>query len=543
MKALTGKMQTTGTLSQGSLGRRRGLLVTLLLALAARAALGGAFLPGAADELADDSVAQTSLVASVQPDPGYIELGLGGTGSVSISALSVVDLYAVQLSLGFDPALVQVMDADPIHAGVQVGVGSIISGPYWNVAQNSVNNVAGTISIFASLSNPETWFDGSGTLIEAMFLGSAAGTSPLTLTEVILSDRFGMGLPVESSDGTIVVLSTPVTPTETPTPTHTPTATETPTPLPTATATPTTGAIIPVLVEISPDNRQTMVGSTTTVDIRIVDALNLYGAQIHILYDPTVVRIVDASPITIGVQISPGSFPYPDYVGLNSADNISGTLDFAVTQSLPRAPVNGTGVMGTITFEGLQGGISPVTISSTILSDPDGFGIYSTTSDGQIEVLPGGTIVGQVLFQGRSTPPAVGWSCPLSVTLFAAGDTLPTYTFAPTCDYSGTFTITQILTDTYDVKVRDLHSLWSVRRDISVTMGTHWVSFATLVEGDSDLNAVINILDFSLLAGAFGSAPPDPVFDPRVDLNNSFGIDILDFSLLASNYGRSGEVG
>lgn len=530
------------TLSREPLARCRGLLAPLLLALAAGAVLGGTFLAGASEHVDEGGVAQTSLVASVQPDPDYIELGFGGTGAVSITASDVVDLYAIQLTLGFDPGLVQVVDADPVQAGVQVGVGSILSGPYWNVAQNLANNAAGTISVVASLTNPQTWFDGSGTLVETLFLGSVAGTSPLTITEVIFGDRFGTGLAVHSSDGTIVVLDTPVSPTDTPTPTQTPTVTQTPTPLPTVTSTPTMAPTIPALVEISPDHRQIAIGTTTTVDIRIVDVLNLYGAEVHIVYDPTVVSIVDASPITLGVQIAPGDFPYPDYVGVNSADNISGTLDFALTQSLPRPPANGTGVMGTITFVGLQEGTSSVTISSTILSDPDGFGISSTTSDGEIEVLGGGTLIGQVAFQGRSTPPAADWSCPLAVTLFASGDTLPTYAFAPTCDFSGTFTVTGILTDTYDVKVRDLHSLWSVRRDISVTMGIHTVSMGTLVEGDSDLNSTINILDFSLLAGAFGTSPPDPLFDPRVDLNNSYNIDILDFSLLATNYGRSGEV-
>jgi hypothetical protein len=64
----------------------------------------------------------------------------------------------------------------------------------------------------------------------------------------------------------------------------------------------------------------------------------------------------------------------------------------------------------------------------------------------------------------------------------------------------------------------------------------------TLIEGDANTDGLIDILDFSILATAFGTVVGDPGFDPRADFNNSGNIDILDFSLLATNYSRSGEI-
>jgi len=295
-------------------------------------------------------------------------------------------------------------------------------------------------------------------------------------------------------------------------------------------------------MSISPSHRQVNIGDTTTVDVLISNAVNLYGAEVHIAFDAAIVEVVDADAGATGVQIGVGTFPHPDYVPVNIVSNTEGTIDFAMTQIPPRAAVNGAGVLATITFRALQGGVSPVTITMGDISNPDGHRLPLSTYDGEIEVLQLATFVGQVGFQGRGSAPAVSWSCPLSVTLYAPDGATPAYTFSALSDNRGVFTVTNILTGTYHIKVRDLHSLWSVRQNVALAMGAVTANIGTLVEGDADANGVIDILDFSVLATAFGETSPDAGFDQRADFNNTFNIDILDFSLLATNYGRSGEV-
>ncbi len=477
-----------------------------------------------------------SLATIVQPNPAFRDWPLGSTTTVAAEVISVEDMYAVQLDLRFDPTKVQVVDADDSRVGTQVALGPILSSTDWSIIQNIVDNSTGTITLVATCVNPSISFTGTGTLATVTFLGVGAGSSTFEFREVILVNRAQSSIPLTTSNGTLLVTDGPTL-----TPTHTATSSPTPTATPTGTRTPTATPSA-AIVAIVPSYRQVQLGQTTTVDIRILNVRNLYGADVQLSFDPTIVQIEDMNPSLPDAQITLGGFPYPDYPPVNAGDNANGTLYCVVTQASPRPPANGEGTMGIITFRGIKNGISPVRFTFVQLSDPEGIEIPSTTFDGEVEVLDVGTISGRVSFQGRSTPPAADWVCPISVTLTISGQTVPTYTFAVTTDASGAFTLTNIMTGTYDIRVRDLHSLWNVRQGYPVVPGMNAVDMGTLVEGDADVNGTINILDFSILSTAYGTCAPNPAFDPRADFNNSMCVDIMDFSLLATNYGRSGEV-
>jgi hypothetical protein len=497
-----------------------GLLLTLVLIVA---------LPGAVRS-ATRAPLSTALVA---PDPVTLHVGVGGTGVVRLSTMDIESLFSFELTLSFDPALVQVADADPAASGVQIGHGNVFDGLDWAILQNQVDNTAGTIDYIASLVHDHTWVDGSWTLVEITFEGLAEGAGALGLDKVILSDPLGTSIEIGKTPGAMVV--GPEGPSPTPTVTATPSAT--PTVTPTSTVEPVGARVV-----LDPPDRVMALGVTSTVDIRIEDVVGLYGAEILVRYDPAIVQILDADPTITGTQIITGSFPYPDHVAVNSADNVSGTLHLAVTQNAPRPPATGSGLFGRIVFFGLTPGVSPLTFEVCLLSDGDAASIPVVSQDGEIGVFSEGYVVGQMAFQGRSTPPALDNSCPISVTFSAPGGLVPLYTIATTTDARGVFTVTTIVTGTYDMRVRDLHSLWNVRYNVPVQLGPNTVHMGTLIEGDANTDGLIDILDFSILATAFGTVVGDPGFDPRADFNNSGNIDILDFSLLATNYSRSGEI-
>ena len=550
-----------------------------MLGLAALLLVIGVLFPGSAAR----GLRPNSLIALVAADPSSIQLSLGGTGTVSIIVQDVVNFHGLQLHMTFDPVKLDVLDADPLTPGTQVAPGALLMNPEWMVYQNVVDNGAGTIDVIAFLTDVEDSWDGSDTLVQITFLGVAPGTSILTLADVVLTDPKGVHLDVNTSNGTIIVLNMTATLTRTPTRTRTPTSTATSSATPTATRTPTqtrtpTGTLTTTVtrtptntptssrtptptrtatstrtatpthtpeglprVVVSPSHSYiTNIGMTTTVEIRILGVTDLYGAEVHLMFDPTIVRVVDAdlsSPSTVEVAL--GDFPYPDSVAQNVADNTAGTIDVAVAQWDPRPPCDGDGTLCTITFEALQWGISPVHFSSKLLADPIGLEIPSVSVDGEVAVFQEGTIVGHVSFQGREPS---DWVCPLSIALFVPGETTPQYTFASLCDETGTFTVTNIISGTYHIKVRDLHSLWNVRLSYPVHTGINTVELGLIVDGDSDLNGAINQFDFSILSTAYGTAWPNPDFDARADYNNSLEINIYDFSILATNYGRSGEV-
>jgi hypothetical protein len=153
-----------------------------------------------------------------------------------------------------------------------------------------------------------------------------------------------------------------------------------------------------------------------------------------------------------------------------------------------------------------------------------------------------GKIQGHVVFQGRGTPPASTWQNPLVVSAHLPGDPIPAYQFDVTSDQQGQFNVpTGLLPGTYDVGVRDTHSLRNLRSNVGVSANTPDLDMGTLLEGDTNLDNRINILDFSILASTYGNLAGSPGYDARADFNSDDRVNILDFSLLAANYGQQGD--
>lgn len=126
--------------------------------------------------------------------------------------------------------------------------------------------------------------------------------------------------------------------------------------------------------------------NTIAVAIRIENVTRLYGAEVHLTFDPARLQVQDADPDQEGVQIQAGDFPSPDFVVQNQADNAEGTVDYAATQLAPREPVDGSGVLATITVNGKPEDISALTFAEVKLANPDGQQIPSQTAYGQVEV-------------------------------------------------------------------------------------------------------------------------------------------------------------
>lgn len=182
------------------------------------------------------SYAQSNADAKLLPEVQSLDVGQMTT--VTLRVENVQDLYGYQVTIRFDPALLEVIDADPGKAGVQVGLGTFISPDY--VPQNTADNSLGTIDCVVSQVAPSTAANGSGALLTISFRGKAAGVSNIQLNPLILASAQGTEIPANIHNATINVGST--APTATPTATV-PTATATPTPTGTVivpTATPTT---------------------------------------------------------------------------------------------------------------------------------------------------------------------------------------------------------------------------------------------------------------------------------------------------------------
>jgi LysM repeat protein len=190
---------------------------------------------------------------------------------------------------------------------------------------------------------------------------------------------------------------------------------------------------------IDPSSSEVAVGATTTVDIRVENVTGLYGAEVHLTFDPAVVEVVDANAGEDGVQIQPGTLLSPDFTAENAVDHVNGRIDFAIAQMAPHEPVSGSGVLATITLRGKAAGTSALSFSTTlptlpvILSDRDGEPISTGTQDGSVVVTGGQAPTPTETPVPTETPTPTQTSTP--------GPT-PTPTLTPTSGPSPTPTLT-----------------------------------------------------------------------------------------------------
>jgi hypothetical protein len=196
---------------------------------------------------------------------------------------------------------------------------------------------------------------------------------------------------------------------------------------------------------------------------------------------------------------------------------------------------------------------TPVTISlsgtsTTSMVDLGGLAIAGTHANASVQLVPGANVNFSLVLQGGARLEG-GWVVPLTVKLFTPGTIAPTdilaaspvYTFDLITAKSGSVAIAQangVPPGTYDISVVSPHCLINVKRSVVIAAPSTNVNLGTLLEGNANDDAVINIQDFGLLAAAYGKQSGQSGFDARVDFDRSGTINIADFGLLAADYGK-----
>jgi hypothetical protein len=151
------------------------------------------------------------------------------------------------------------------------------------------------------------------------------------------------------------------------------------------------------------------------------------------------------------------------------------------------------------------------------------------------------TLQGSVSLQGRPSPPDPRWITQLTVDLTLIGETIPIYSFTPMTDNTGHFMLIDIKPGTYDILVKNSHTLQN-KKTVTLVSGTNTVDFGTLKEGDANNDNYVTILDFSILSFNFNKCQGTGGYDDRADFNEDNCVSILDFSLMSGNYGMGGPI-
>jgi LysM repeat protein len=143
----------------------------------------------------------------VSVTPAQSSVDCGETTPVEVRINNVTGLYGVDVRVTYDPAIVEVVDANAASPGIQVQPGNFpdVANGAGMVQVNNVDPAQGTISYAAIRLNPAPAQDGSGVIFTVTFKGKVAGPSPVSLAWVMLSDRNARPIAAELSNGSITV--------------------------------------------------------------------------------------------------------------------------------------------------------------------------------------------------------------------------------------------------------------------------------------------------------------------------------------------------
>jgi len=286
-------------------------------------------------------------------------------------------------------------------------------------------------------------------------------------------------------------------------------------------------------VGIVPASLPLAVGATATTTLQVDAMRDLYSVDWRLAFDSNLVQVVDADPNTPGVQIAVGALMRGrDYVVTrNQMDNTTGVVQFGIALRAPASPINGSGAVAIITWQGKGVGQSALTFQHSQLARPGGGVIPHTIRNGAIQVRAG-SISGTVLLQGRANQ----------------SDTIVYLTKEP-CVVRPT----QVVTPSVPSAVTDAQGHFEIAPEPGInaqclqtirpgylvgqkSAPQGYVGTITLPGGDVTGDDIINIFDLALVASQYGGG------DPLADVNADGVVNIFDLALVANNFGKTGPV-
>ena len=286
-------------------------------------------------------------------------------------------------------------------------------------------------------------------------------------------------------------------------------------------------------VGIVPASLPLAVGATATTTLQVDTMRDLYGVDCRLAFDSNLVQVVDADPNTPGVQIAVGALMRGrDYaVTRNQADNTTGVIEFGIALRAPASPINGSGAVAIITWQGKGVGQSALTFQRSRLARPGGGVIPHTIRNGAIQVRAG-SISGTVLLQGRANQSdTIVYLTKEPCVVRPAQVVTPSVPSAVT-DAQGHFEIAP-------EPGINAQCLQTIRPGYLVGQKSApqgYVGTITLPGGDVTGDDIINIFDLALVASQYGGG------DPLADVNADGVVNIFDLALVANNFGKTGPV-
>lgn len=146
----------------------------------------------------------TVVAGTISVEPSFTSVTLGNPVSVNLDVSGVLDLYAFQFDVGFDPAVL---------SAVSVSEGSLFSSVGVFFSPGFIDNGGGSITFIGdTLSGPGPGLSTDGTLAQIVFNAVGSGSSSVDLSNIILLDSSLSEINVVASPATITVTGTSAVP-------------------------------------------------------------------------------------------------------------------------------------------------------------------------------------------------------------------------------------------------------------------------------------------------------------------------------------------
>ena len=260
------------------------------------------------------------------------------------------------------------------------------------------------------------------------------------------------------------------------------------------------------LLRFNPSPATGVTGGTVDVSIVSESVTNIYGVELDVSFDPSVITVVDADAGKGGVQITPGTCPAPDFVASNAADNAAGIISYAATQLNPSLPC-AAGEVAAVTFRCTEGLLekttTQLTFATTIISDPDGSPIAHDPVNGTVECEANIFFIeGDVALQA--------WPDPAGVVVVLQDNTGAVADGPVVIGSDGAFELQGLAGSVYTVTASYDRYLGSEAAGVTSSIVGERINLGTttLRAGDINGDGKINILDISGVAGNFSKQSP-----------------------------------
>jgi LysM repeat protein len=227
-------------------------------------------------------------------------------------------------------------------------------------------------------------------------------------------------------------------------------------------------------VVVQPASTTVQVGESTTINIRIDGVTDLYGAEVHLTFSPSVVQVTDSDgDPNNGIQLLTGDLfaGKQAFNAVNSANNSTGAVAYAISLLGEPSGVTGSGTLFSIQLEGSAAGLSAVAFVNVMLASQSGGQISATTTNGTVTVAtvaPTDTPTTEPPTATPTTEPAT--ATPTTEPAVTATPTGTPTTMPPTLTPTPTSTTVPGTTCSYTVQWGD--TLYSIARRNGTTVST-----------------------------------------------------------------------